>query len=55
MLAKIIQFVKNHQEEIVLFIGVFLISLLSFAAGYIVSENQKEETIKFEEVQNEAS
>lgn len=53
MLAKIIRFVKDYQEEIVLFIAVFLISLLSFAAGYIISERTNEEKINFENVQEE--
>ncbi len=52
MLSKIILFVKDHQEEIVIFIAVFLISLISFGLGYIVSENQKED-FKIENIQNE--
>ena len=48
MLAKLIQFVKKHQEDIVLVIGVILISLLSFAAGYIVAKYTKE-PIRFEQ------
>ena len=35
MLSKFLQFVKKYQAEIILFLGVFLISLLSFAMGYI--------------------
>ena len=49
MLSKIIQFVKEHQEDIILLIGVILISLLSFAAGYITARQQKQEPLKFEE------
>ncbi len=48
MLAKFIQFVKTHQEDIVLVIGVILISLLSFAMGYIVAKQQEKESIKIE-------
>ena len=47
MLAKLIQFVKNNQSDIILVIGVILISLLSFALGYIVAKQEKE-PIKFE-------
>ena len=48
MLAKIIQFVKSHQADIILVIGVILISLLSFALGYIVAKQQEKEPIKLE-------
>jgi len=36
MLAKTIHFVKKYQTDIILFIIVILVSLLSFAAGYII-------------------
>lgn len=48
MLANIKQFVKAHQDDIILFIGVILISLLSFAAGYIIAKQQEKEPIKIE-------
>ena len=48
MLSKFTQFVKRHQEDIILIIGVILISLLSFAAGYIVAEQQEKTPIQFE-------
>ena len=35
MLTKIKNIVKCYKRDIILFITVFLISLLSFAAGYI--------------------
>jgi len=35
MLAKLLKLVKRHERDIILFITVFLISLLSFVAGYI--------------------
>jgi hypothetical protein len=48
MLTKIKQFVKLHQNDIILLIGVILISLLSFAIGYIVAKEQEKEPIKIE-------
>lgn len=48
MLRKIKDFVKKYQAEIILFIGVVLISLLSFALGYIVAKQQEKEPIKIE-------
>ena len=50
MLSKIFQFVKKYQEEIILFIGVVLVSLLSFAAGYIMAKQQEKIPIKFEKI-----
>ncbi len=51
MLAKFFQFVKKYQEEIILFIGVILISLFSFAVGYITAnKQQKGAPIKFEQI-----
>jgi hypothetical protein len=48
MITKIKQFVKSHQNDIILLIGVILISLLSFAIGYIVAKEQEKEPIKIE-------
>jgi len=48
MLAKIKQFVKDHRDDIIIFIGVILISLLSFALGYILAKYQEKEPIKIE-------
>jgi lipopolysaccharide/colanic/teichoic acid biosynthesis glycosyltransferase len=42
MLSKIKEFVKKYQVDIILSVGVILISLLSFAIGYIVAKQQKE-------------
>jgi len=53
MLSKIIQFVKRYQADIILVIGVILISLFSFAMGYIVAKQQEKEPLRFEQV-NEA-
>ena len=38
MLANLIKFVKEHQPDIILAVGVILISLLSFAMGYMVAQ-----------------
>jgi len=46
MLSKLASFVKQYQEEIILFIGVILVSLFSFAVGYITASSyQREEPI----------
>lgn len=48
MLSKIKNFVKNHYNDIILFVSIILISLLSFAIGYIVAKFEKKEPIRFE-------
>lgn len=48
MLSKIKEFVKTRQNDIILLIGVILISLLSFAIGYIIAKQQEKEPIKIE-------
>ncbi|PIQ98232.1 MAG: hypothetical protein COV64_02400, partial [Candidatus Nealsonbacteria bacterium CG11_big_fil_rev_8_21_14_0_20_39_9] len=48
MLAKIKDFVNEYLSDIILLIGVILISLLSFAVGYIVAKQQDKEPIKVE-------
>jgi hypothetical protein len=49
MLAKFKQFFKTHQNDIIILIGVILISLLSFAIGYIVAKEQEKEPIRIEQ------
>ena len=49
MLSKIKEFVKNYQADIILVIGVILISLLSFAMGYIVAKTYEKQPIQFQE------
>ncbi|MDP2664244.1 MAG: hypothetical protein Q8P08_02305 [bacterium] len=44
------QWITAHQSDIILVVGVVLISLLSFAAGYIVAKQQEKEPINFERV-----
>ena len=48
MLAKIQELVKTHLGDIILVIGVILISLLTFALGYIMAKQQEKEPIKIE-------
>ena len=48
MLTKIQEFVKTHLDDIILVIGVILISLFSFAMGYIIAKQQEKEPIQFE-------
>jgi len=50
MLSKVIQFVKDNIDDIILFIGVVLISLLSFALGYLMAKEQLESGIRIEQV-----
>jgi predicted negative regulator of RcsB-dependent stress response len=51
MFKKIKEFIKEHWEEIILVIGVILISLLSFAIGYITAKQEEKEPIKIEKFQ----
>ena len=48
MLTKIKQLVKKNQSDTILLIGVILISLLSFAMGYIAAKQQEKEPINIE-------
>ncbi len=48
MLSKIGEFVKEFKAEIILGIGVILISLLSFLIGYIVAKSDFKEQVKVE-------
>ncbi len=51
LLSKISNGVKEHLDDIILLVGVVLISLLSFAAGYIAAKQQDKESIKFEQIE----
>ncbi len=46
ILTKIISFVKSHFNDIMLFIIVALLILLSYAAGYITAGYQLKEPIQ---------
>ena len=48
MLSKFFKFVKKNKEDIILFVGVALISFLSFTIGYIMSEANKKEPMQIE-------
>ena len=52
ILQKIKEFVKSYQADIILVIGVILISLLSFAMGYIVAKQQEKEPLKIEQYES---
>ena len=41
MLSKIVQFVKDNSKNIVLTLIIFLISLFSFAGGYLTARYQE--------------
>jgi hypothetical protein len=44
------QWTIAHQHDIILLIGVILISLLSFAIGYIVAKEQEKEPLRIEKI-----
>ncbi len=45
MLAKIRKFVKENRAELILFLAVVLISLLSFSWGYITAKIEGKKSI----------
>jgi len=49
MLSEINQFVKNHFSDIILLIVVILITLLSFACGFLLAKYQEKEPIRIVE------
>lgn len=54
MLTKLKEFVKSNQADIILVVGVILISLLSFAVGYITAKTYDREPIKFQDGRDES-
>ncbi len=52
LLSKISNRTRQHQADIILVIGVVLISLLSFAVGYIMSHQGSREPIQIEYEKN---
>ena len=46
-MKEILDLVKKHQDEIVLLVGVILVSLLSFSAGYLMAKQQNDQ-LRFE-------
>jgi len=48
ILSKTIQFIRENQNDIILVVGVILISLLSFAAGFITARQSEKESLEFE-------
>ncbi len=50
---KFLEIIKKYQKDIILVIGVILISLFSFAVGYIFSNIKEKEPIKIESLINE--
>jgi len=51
ILEKISNGVKRYEIDIILAIGVVLVSLLSFAVGYLTAKEQLKEPIRVEQVQ----
>ena len=50
MVAKIAEFVKRHEIDIILATGVMLVSLLSFAIGYLTAKEQLKQPIRVEQI-----
>ena len=47
-------FIDQHLDDIILLIGVILISLLSFAAGFIAAKQLEKEPIRIEMVDEDS-
>jgi hypothetical protein len=48
MLTEFKSFVKRNLDDIILFIGVVLIALFSFALGFIIAKVEEKEPLKIE-------
>ena len=53
MLSRIKHFVNKYSGDIILAIGVFLISLLAFQIGYILAKDEVKCPLELEETQHE--
>ncbi|MDD5606525.1 MAG: hypothetical protein PHN37_01520 [Candidatus Pacebacteria bacterium] len=49
MLSKLLLFVKKHQSDIILIIGVILISLIAYAVGFLHGFEQAKPEIEIYE------
>ena len=49
MLAKIIDFVKVHSSDILLFLIIVLLVRLAFAAGFVTAREQFKEPIRIQQ------
>ena len=52
ILAKVTEFVKEHETDIIIAMGVVLISMLSFAIGYLTAKEQLKEPIRIEQTKS---
>ena len=50
-ISNFIELVKRYEADIILAVGVILISLLSFAIGYMTAKEEFKEPIRIEEIQ----
>lgn len=48
-LSKLVGSVKQHEKDVILAIGVILVSLLSFATGYLAARDQLKEPLNIEQ------
>ncbi|MDD5144864.1 MAG: hypothetical protein PHW72_01955 [Candidatus Pacebacteria bacterium] len=48
MLTKLKEFVKEYKKDIILFVGVVLVSLLSFGSGYLAAKMEDKTPLDFE-------
>jgi hypothetical protein len=48
MISQIKDFIKKHFSDIILFIIIVLLMMLSFAVGYLIAENQLKEPLQIE-------
>lgn len=49
ILSKLVGFVKQYEKDIILVLGVILISLISFAAGYLTAKEQLKDPLIIEQ------
>jgi len=53
MVSNFKEFVKAYETTIILVVAVMLISLLSFAVGYLVAKEQLKPPLSIEKIQDE--
>lgn len=53
MVTKILNFVKEKQDKIVLILCIILVGILCFSLGYIFAKNQEKQPLKIIEGDNQ--